>query len=60
MRFIPAKLHGILDYSVALTLAAGPLLLGFEGLALYLAVASGIGLFIYSLLTDYSVSVQMT
>ena len=58
MRFIPAKLHGILDYSVALTLVAGPLLFGFEGLALYLAVGGGIGLFIYSLITDYSVSVQ--
>ena len=58
MRFIPAKLHGILDYSVALALAVGPFLLGFEGIALYLAVAGGIGLFIYSLITDYSVSVQ--
>jgi hypothetical protein len=58
MRFIPAKLHGFLDYSVALSLVAGPLILGFEGLSLSLAVAGGIGLFLYSLLTDYSVSIQ--
>lgn len=58
MRFIPANFHGFLDYAVALTLVAGPLLLGFEGIALYLGIAGGIGLFLYSLITDYSTSVQ--
>lgn len=58
MRFIPAKLHGLLDYSVALALIVGPLVLGFDGIAQALAIAGGAGLFIYSLITDYSVSVQ--
>ena len=58
MRFIPASFHGILDYAVALTLIAGPFLLGFEGIAMYLSIAGGAGLFIYSLITDYSTSVQ--
>ncbi|MEL7480625.1 MAG: hypothetical protein AAGJ29_03615 [Pseudomonadota bacterium] len=58
MKFIPATLHGFLDYAVAATLVAGPVLLGFQGPALMLAAAGGIGLFLYSLITDYSTSVQ--
>ena len=58
MKFIPATFHGLLDYAVALTLIAGPFVLGFEDLAKYLAIAGGAGLFIYSLITDYSISVQ--
>ncbi|MEL7488115.1 MAG: hypothetical protein AAGJ87_12965 [Pseudomonadota bacterium] len=58
MRFIPASFHGFLDYAVAATLVAGPLFLGFEGVALLLAVAGGVGLFLYSLITDYSVSAR--
>lgn len=58
MRFIPSAFHGFLDYAVALTLIAGPFVLGFEGVATYLSVAGGLGLFLYSLITDYSTSVQ--
>lgn len=58
MKFIPATFHGMLDYAVALTLIAGPFVLGFTGIAQMLAIAGGAGLFIYSLLTDYSISVQ--
>ena len=58
MKFIPATFHGFLDYAVALTLIAGPFVLGFTGIAQLLAIAGGAGLFIYSLITDYSVSVQ--
>lgn len=58
MRFIPASLHGLLDYAVAFTLIAGPLLLGFEGVSKYIAMAGGVGLVLYSLLTDYSVSAR--
>ena len=58
MKFIPATFHGFLDYAVAVTLVAGPFLLGFEGFAQILAVAGGLGLFLYSLVTDYSTSVQ--
>lgn len=58
MKFIPATFHGFLDYAVAFTLIAGPFVLGFTGIAQLLAIAGGAGLFIYSLITDYSVSVQ--
>jgi len=58
MRFIPASFHGLLDYAVAITLIAGPLLLGFEGLSKVIAMAGGVGLVLYSLLTDYSVSAR--
>jgi len=58
MKFIPATFHGFLDYAVAITLIAGPFVLGFTGIAQLLAIAGGAGLFLYSLVTDYSVSVQ--
>ena len=58
MKFIPATFHGFLDYAVALTLIAGPFVLNFTGIAQMLAIAGGAGLFLYSLITDYSVSVQ--
>lgn len=58
MKFIPATFHGFLDYAVALTLIAGPFVLQFEGAAMYLAIAGGLGLLVYSLVTDYSLSVQ--
>ena len=58
MKFLPANFHRFLDYAVALTLVAGPFVLGFPGIAQMLAIAGGIGLFVYSLMTDYSVSVQ--
>lgn len=58
MHIIPSKFHGLLDYAVALTLILGPFLFGFVGPAKYLALAGGLGLFIYSLITDYSVSAR--
>jgi len=58
MRFIPSAFHGVLDYAVALTLIVGPFLLGFEGPAKLLAIAGGVGLFLYSLITDYSISAR--
>ncbi len=58
MRFIPSAFHGILDYAVAATLVFAPFILGFEGIALALAVAGGLGLFVYSLVTDYSISAR--
>lgn len=58
MSIIPSKFHGALDYAVAATLIAAPLLLGFQGVAKYLALAGGIGLLVYSLITDYSLSVR--
>ena len=58
MPIIPAKYHGALDYMVAFTLILVPLLLGFSAIAKYLAVAGGVGLLIYSLITDYSLSAR--
>lgn len=58
MTIIPSKFHGILDYAVAATLVAAPLALGFEGTAKYLAIAGGLGLLAYSLITDYSISAR--
>lgn len=58
MTLIPSKFHGVLDYAVAATLIVTPLILGFEGVAKYLAIAGGLGLLIYSLITDYSVSAR--
>jgi len=58
MSIIPSKFHGALDYAVAATLIAAPLLLGFQDVAKYLAIAGGVGLFVYSLITDYSLSVR--
>ena len=58
MSIIPSKFHGILDYAVAGTLIIAPTLLGFQGVAKYLAFAGGLGLLIYSLITDYSISAR--
>ena len=58
MTFIPSKYHGALDYAVAATLIIAPLALSFEGAAKYLAIAGGLGLLIYSLFTDYSLSAR--
>ncbi|MGH1493520.1 MAG: SPW repeat domain-containing protein [Acidimicrobiales bacterium] len=60
IRFLPQKIHGILDYAVALTLIAIPFILNFRQdseFAHWLSVAAGVGLFLYSLATDYSVGV---
>ena len=57
MKFINPSMHGALDYIAALALIAIPFLLGFEGLALWLSVAGGAGLIVYSLITDYALSV---
>jgi hypothetical protein len=58
MTLISSKYHGALDYAVAATLIVAPLALNFEGLAKYLAIAGGLGLLAYSLLTDYSLSAR--
>lgn len=60
IRFLPQQIHGMLDYAVALTLIAAPFLLDFRQdseFAHWLSVAAGVGLFLYSLATDYSVGV---
>lgn len=56
MRFIPTKVHGVLDYVVAIALMFAPMIFGFSsvgGAAVVIPVVLGIGLFLYSLFTNY-------
>ena len=56
MRFIPTKVHGVLDYLVGIALIAAPWLFGFAsmgGPAVVIPVILGVGLIVYSLLTRY-------
>ena len=55
MRFIPARVHGVLDYVTAGVLIAAPSMLGFRknGMQTWLPMALGLGTIGYSLLTDY-------
>ena len=55
MRFIPTRVHGVLDYLTAGVLIAAPSMLGFRkhGMQTWLPVALGVGAIGYSLLTDY-------
>lgn len=55
MRFIPTKVHGVLDYAVGALIAAGPWLLKMDkkSAATYIPVALGAGAAVYSLFTDY-------
>lgn len=55
-RFIPTKVHGILDYVVAIALIFAPMIFGFShvgGPAVVIPIVLGIGLFLYSLFTNY-------
>lgn len=57
IRFLTPTIHGLGDYAAAVALIVLPFLLAFDGLALWLSVAGGVGLIAYSLLTDYTFSV---
>lgn len=55
MRFIPTRIHGLIDYAWGVLLILSPFMLGFSAdkTALWIAVAFGIAGIVYSLLTDY-------
>jgi hypothetical protein len=56
MKFIPTKVHGILDYIVGIALLLAPYLFGFAevgGAAVAVPQILGVGLILYSLLTRY-------
>lgn len=53
LQFLTPALHGALDYIAAGALIVLPFLLGLQGLELWLSVAGGAALILYSLLTDY-------
>lgn len=55
-RFIPTKVHGALDYIVAIALFFAPMIFGFSqvgGAAVVIPMVLGVGLFLYSLFTKY-------
>lgn len=62
MRFIPTRLHAPLDYIVGVALIAAPWIFQFSDVtaATVLSVVLGIGLIVYSLLTDYELGVWRT
>ncbi len=56
IRFVPSSVHGIFDYIGGIALIACPFIFGFYsmgGIAVILPIVLGIGLILYSLLTDY-------
>lgn len=59
MRFIPTRIHGILDYLLGALLILAPWLFDFSdaGAGTWLPVILGAGVIAYSLLTDYELGV---
>lgn len=59
MRFIPTRVHGVLDYLVGVLLIASPWLFGFaeNEVARWIPIILGAGAIIYSLLTRYELGV---
>ena len=59
MRFLPTRVHGVIDYLWGVSLIATPWLLGFAngGAAQYLPQLLGAAIIIMSLITDYELSV---
>lgn len=54
MRFLPTRLHGLIDYLWGAALIATPFLLGVAaGAPLWIAIVYGAGAILYSLATDY-------
>ena len=60
MTFLTVKLHGLGDYAAAAVLIVAPFFLGLKEqsmIAHWASIAGGVGLIIYSLLTDYTYSI---
>src|SRR3990170_6994994 len=59
MKFISTKTHGIIDYLMALVLISAPWLFSFDrnGAETWVPVALGVGMILYSLITDYELGV---
>lgn len=55
-KFIPTKVHGVLDYIVAIALIFAPMIFKFSdvgGAAVVIPIVLGVALFAYSLFTNY-------
>jgi SPW repeat-containing protein len=59
MRFLPSRIHGVIDYLWGVALLAAPWLLGFSEVtaATWVAVIFGVGAILYSAVTDYELGV---
>ena len=59
MRFIPTRVHGVLNYLVGALIIAAPWLLNFNrgGAETWVPVILGVGALVYSLLTNYELGV---
>jgi hypothetical protein len=55
MRFIPTRVHGMMDYLMGILLIASPWLFDFAngGAETWIPVVLGAGAIVYSLMTDY-------
>jgi hypothetical protein len=59
MRFIPTRVHGMMDYLIGVLLVAAPWLFNFDrgGAETWVPVILGAGVIMYSLFTDYELSI---
>jgi hypothetical protein len=59
MRFLPTRVHGMLDYAMGLLLIAAPWIFDFArgGAETWVPVVLGAGVILYSLCTDYELGV---
>lgn len=60
MQFITTRVHGVLDYVVGIALILAPMIFGFTdvgGYAVMVPRVLGIGLIVYSLITNYELGV---
>ena len=57
MRFLPTRVHGVIDYIWGVVLLVTPYLLGFAdwGAAHWILILFGLGAILYSLFTDFEV-----
>ena len=62
MRVISTKVHGVMDYLMGVLLIAAPWLLNFarNGAETWVPVILGVGVILYSLITDYELSMAKT
>ena len=60
MRFIPTRIHGVLDYLYSALLLLAPWLFGFAdgGVLHWASMLAGAGTLVVSLLTDYELSLR--
>lgn len=60
MRFIPTRIHGVLDYIIGVILILAPFILGFArgGAETWVPIIVGALIIVYSLMTDYELGVK--